>query len=72
MRQPLDHDHVLKICRLLGEDRCCSFLVHGQEFECAKEDSSLFFQIEGLRMVGRMNAMGDHCSGPPEFKEREE
>lgn len=47
---------------------CCSFLVMGRGgFECAKGTEAEPVLVE-RRKSKSINAMGDNCSGPPDFK----
>jgi hypothetical protein len=63
----IDEKCLNDVCKLKQGAHTCSFLMVGAGgFECAKGTS-----IEGVvynrRSSGTMNAMGDNCSGPPNF-----
>lgn len=56
-----------KMCRGKGGAHTCSFLMMGGNgWECAKGTP-----VEGIildrRRAGTMNAIGDNCSGAPDF-----
>lgn len=49
---------------------CCSYLVCNENgFACGKSDQSIKVQIDQRRAAKSMHAMGDRCSGPPDYKE---
>ena len=63
----LSDDQMENLC-LVGSGRfCCSFLVMGSNgFQCAK--STEFESVIRVRRArGTITAMGDNCSGPPDF-----
>ncbi|MEK7503001.1 MAG: hypothetical protein AAB556_00990 [Patescibacteria group bacterium] len=57
-----------EVCKLGQGPNTCSFLMVGMDgFECAKQ-TSFESLIRSRRNAGAMNAKGDNCSGPPDFK----
>lgn len=64
---PLDDKHLDEVCKLKQGARTCSFLTAGAGgFECAK-GTAVETLIRRRRDAGTMNAVGDNCSGPPDF-----
>lgn len=60
-------EHVQNVCRIAQGARTCSFLLTGGNgFVCGK-GTSMENTIRAKRDQGAMNAMGDNCSGPPDF-----
>ena len=59
--------YVKRICKLGQGAACCSYLVCGKQFECAKS-TVLEETIESRRANGKMIAMGDNCQGPKDTK----
>lgn len=63
----LPDDHIKNICALGQGRSTCSFLMlDGAGFECAK-GTGIDNIIAERRILGQMVAMGDNCSGPPDF-----
>lgn len=59
-------------CGLLTGDACCSYLMAGVAgLECAK-GTAIEMTIIERRELGTMNAMGDRCSGPPDYEVSED
>jgi hypothetical protein len=55
------------LCKIGKGKECCSYLIYGQGgFVCAK-GSPLEQSINARRQAKTMNAMGDNCSGAPDF-----
>ena len=70
----LNKEHVDKVCIPGNGAFTCSYLVFSSEvrgFECAK-GTELEVVILKRRAQKSMNAMGDNCSGPPDFKVAQE
>ncbi len=64
----LDKKHVGEVCGIGKGARTCSFLTMAPEgWECAKGTSAEQV-INARREAGTMNAAGNNCSGPPDFK----
>ncbi|OGN03712.1 MAG: hypothetical protein A2655_04135 [Candidatus Yanofskybacteria bacterium RIFCSPHIGHO2_01_FULL_43_42] len=64
----LDQKHLKEVCRIGGGIFTCSYLGMGAEgMECLKGTG---FQsiIDQRRTEKSTGAMGDNCSGPPDFK----
>lgn len=64
--------HETTVCECTGGKKRCSFLMFNAKdlvWECAKEagDERGIWQ---RRKDGSINAMGDNCSGPPDFTPR--
>ena len=60
-----------EICGVGKGSETCSFLMMGPGgWECAK-GTGLEAHLTSRRDAGSMNAMGDNCSGPPDFKKSE-
>ena len=70
----LSDDHVKDVCRRGQGAATCSFLVVTSGWHCAKEPEfqSVYQTIAVRRFTESMNAMGDNCSGPPDFIEEKE
>jgi hypothetical protein len=64
---PMEVGTAVARCRLGNGSECCSFLGWDKRWACLK-NSDLAIVILERRLAGTMKAMGDHCSGPPEFK----
>ena len=61
-----------EICKIGKGTQTCSFLMMGGNgFECAKQ-TSFESAILVRRNAGKMNAMGNNCSGPPDFEPTKE
>ncbi|MCI5108449.1 MAG: hypothetical protein MRY49_01215 [Candidatus Pacebacteria bacterium] len=64
---PLTDDHVKNVCKP-GTTEACAFLSSsGLDLCCAKR-SFLESNIRQRLAKGTMRAIGDNCSGPPDFK----
>lgn len=64
----VDMTHIKSVCKIGQREKCCRYLIMGQDgFECAKE-TSLKTTID-LR-VNTMNAQGDNCVGYDEYKKQ--
>lgn len=64
----MDKAYIKTICQIGRGAETCSFLIAGANgFECAK-GTGLEQAINERRETKAMNALGDNCSGPPEFK----
>ena len=62
---PKDKEKTL--CKLGRGSECCSYLVMSTGgFACAKE-TDIESTITQRRVLKMMNALGDNCSGPPDF-----
>lgn len=62
--------HVQNVCRSQKPGGTCSFLMMGGDgWECAK-DTPFESALRARSEKRVMNAMGDNCSGPPDFKPR--
>ncbi len=64
-------DWVKNVCGLGNGDQTCSFLMMGTKWECAK-GTGIESVIQNRRDNGTMNAMGDNCSGPPDFNKADD
>lgn len=66
----LEWSHVQDVCRI-GEGRdCCAYLAMSVDgFQCAKSSKVVVAAIEKRLAEGSMEARGDNCSGPPDYKE---
>ncbi|MEK7498452.1 MAG: hypothetical protein AAB611_01170 [Patescibacteria group bacterium] len=61
-------NHTKIVCKLGQGTNVCSFLILSAEgFECAK-GTTWQAQIAERRAAKSMTAMGDNCSGPPNFE----
>ncbi len=60
-------DHAMAVCRSKKPGGTCSYLLMGDGWECAK-GTPFETIIEEPRKAGTMNAMGNNCEGPPDFK----
>lgn len=69
MTTPLPDGHVEAVCRIGKGELCCSFLVASATMACGKEMPDIAAAIAQRRFLGTMTAMGDNCSGPPDFEE---
>lgn len=68
MANVLTSDHVKKVCNPGQGAKTCSFLIGGAGgLECAK-GTMWQAQIAERRAAKTMDARGDNCSGPPNFK----
>ena len=65
----IDDVHLKKICHFGKGKECCSWLMllPPEGFVCGKEDRGLNANVILRRKEKTMVAMGDHCSGPPDF-----
>lgn len=71
MNIKLSKPQVENICKFGKGEDCCSFLIFGGDgFSCAK-GTSVEATISYRRFLETMRAMGDNCSGPPEYKIKE-
>ncbi len=62
------NDHVMSVCRSSTPGATCSYLTMSiNGWECAK-GTPFEDVIHQRREAGTMNAMGDNCQGPPDFK----
>ena len=64
----INEEHLKNVCLLGAGSLTCSYLgMGGQGFECLKRTQ---FQgiIDRRRAERQIRAMGDNCSGPPEFQ----
>lgn len=59
---------VQNVCGIGTGDKTCSYLAVGAAWECMKGTPTEQLIIE-RRGRGSINAMGDNCSGPPNFTE---
>ncbi len=67
MAQPVSLNHAKIVCKLGEGKETCSFLTLGAgQFECVK---GTIYQahIAERRAKRNMSAMGDNCSGPPNY-----
>jgi len=64
---PVDDNRRTSVCEGAGSSATCRFLTAGPGgFACAK-GSDLHGYISGRVEAGTMKAVGDNCSGPPDF-----
>jgi len=71
--QVIKDSHLSHVCRLGNGKRCCSFLMSpdgGFTYHCAKENDYYHLAIESMRQRRQTWAMGNNCTGPPEFEPR--
>lgn len=59
-------EHRTKTCLFGQGEKCCSFLIFGHGFECAKGGPAEA-TINARRVEGTMRAKGNNCGGPPDF-----
>ncbi len=60
---------VFGVCKP-GSAECCSYLVAGPDgWECGKATPSVYAALTARRLAKTMNALGDNCSGPPDFSQ---
>lgn len=60
-------DHVMKVCRSTKPGGTCSYLMMSGGWVCAK-GTPMEAVIQERRKARTMNAMGNNCEGPPDFK----
>jgi len=63
----LNEFHVKNVCKFGKKEETCSFLAMGGEGLMCTKGTSLEFIIQQRREQKSMRAMGDNCSGPPDF-----
>lgn len=64
---PISEGHAKTVCKFGQRATTCSFLgMTGSQFHCLK-GSEFESNIKQRREEGSMGAMGDNCSGPPDF-----
>jgi hypothetical protein len=73
MHEPVDltNERTEILCKMGQGAATCSFLAMNRGFVCLK-GSPLEMGIHERRAQKSMTAMGDNCSGPPDFKPTEE
>lgn len=68
----IDEQHLKNVCKFGGGAFTCSYLGMGtQGMECLK-GTGLQQVIDQRRAENSMRAMGDNCSGPPNFEPTQE
>jgi len=63
---PISEGHAKTVCKFGQRAATCSFLGMSDGFHCLK-GSEFEPNIKQRRGEGSMGAMGDNCSGPPDF-----
>lgn len=58
----IPEDYVKDTCRFGQGTACCSFLMMGADWHCAK-GTDIEAHIRTQRATGKMNAMGNNCPG---------
>jgi hypothetical protein len=58
--------HIVNVCKLGLGAATCSFLAYDGQWSCVK-GTRFAALIEARRREKSMKAMGDNCSGPPQF-----
>ncbi len=67
----LDDEQVRNVCMAdpIANRECCAYLACDEEgMICAKTNRPLMAFIKERLALGAMNATGDNCSGPPDFR----
>jgi len=66
--QKVTEKQLKEICKMGQASECCSFLMWaGDTGFCCAKGSTLEPMILERRFLETLNAMGDNCSGPPDF-----
>lgn len=58
----LENDEPKKICKLGQRDKCCPWLVMGEQFECWRMNYPNNISIAERIKLGTMNAKGKECN----------
>lgn len=63
----MDDNQVHKVCRIGQGAKCCSYLGANDKGIMCLKGSKYQQEIFQRRMAGEMKAMGDNCSGHPDY-----
>jgi hypothetical protein len=65
-------DQKKNLCKFGQGSKTCSFLIMSAEGFCCAKGTDFQAMLEERRFLETIRAMGDNCSGPPEFTANEE
>ena len=63
----ISKDQAKNVCLLGKGPTCCSYVGMGEDTIVCLKDTAHHMELFRRRMTGAMKAMGDNCSGPPDF-----
>lgn len=63
----ISKDQARDVCLLGKGVTCCSYVGAGKDGLVCLKDTPHHMEMFRRRMTGDMKAMGDNCSGPPDF-----
>ena len=63
----ITEDHASEVCKKGQGPACCSYLAMDRGYVCVKSDRAFKATVDERRNDKLMKAMGDNCSGPPDF-----